>query len=302
VLAERHGEEGISSAARDSCRWGFAGRPDSATQPGEQVARLTTARARGCVAMAFIYSMVAKGTTVLAQETSYSGNFSTVAIQCLNKCPPSQPGDPQQKLTFTADRHTFNYLVDQGFVYCVVAEDSLGRSLPYAYLERIRQEFMTKYQEKAENAMAHSMDKIFGPRLKANMEYVLCHPEEFNKVALVQRKVDDVRSVMVDNIDKVLDRGDRIDHLVDKTKTMKSQADRFHRVGRDLKKKMWWHNFRTKLMFFGIAASVVVGLFLMICFNGGNCLASSSAQSAAAPAAAAPAPAPAPAAAAPGIG
>lgn len=42
--------------------------------------------------------------------------------------------------------------------------------------------------------------------------------------AAATHQVDDVRSVMVDNIDKVLDRGDRIDHLVDKTKTMKSQV------------------------------------------------------------------------------
>uniref|UniRef100_A0A7S1X5C1 V-SNARE coiled-coil homology domain-containing protein n=1 Tax=Tetraselmis chuii TaxID=63592 RepID=A0A7S1X5C1_9CHLO len=256
--------------------------------------------------MAFIYSMVSKGTTVLAQETSYSGNFSTVAIQCLNKCPPSQPGDPQQKLTFTADRHTFNYLVDQGFVYCVVAEDTLGRSLPYAYLERVRQEFTTKYQEKAENAIAHSMDKIFGPRLKANMEYVVSHPEEFNKVALVQRKVDDVRSVMVDNIDKVLDRGDKIEHLVDKTENMKSQADKFHKVGRQLRDKMWWQNFRSKLFFFMIAFVVIFFIFASVCFGGGNCLAGgSSGPPAPAPAAAqasAPAPAAEPAASASAAG
>lgn len=71
--------------------------------------------AAGGAAMAFIYSFVARGTLVLADYTSYSGNFSTVAIQCLQKCPASQPGDPPNKVTFNADRHTFNYLVDSGY-------------------------------------------------------------------------------------------------------------------------------------------------------------------------------------------
>ena len=38
------------------------------------------------------------------------GNFSTVAIQCLEKCPTDN-----SKFTFTCDKHTFNYLVDGGY-------------------------------------------------------------------------------------------------------------------------------------------------------------------------------------------
>lgn len=60
--------------------------------------------------MPLIYAFVSRGTTVLADYTSYTGNFSTVAIQCLEKCPTDN-----SKFTFTCDRHTFNYLVDGGF-------------------------------------------------------------------------------------------------------------------------------------------------------------------------------------------
>ena len=41
------------------------------------------------------------------------GNFSTVAIQCLEKCPTDN-----SKFTFTCDKHTFNYLVDGGYSEC----------------------------------------------------------------------------------------------------------------------------------------------------------------------------------------
>jgi len=61
--------------------------------------------------MPLIYSFVARGTTVLADYTSYSGNFSTVAIQCLEKCPT----DGGSKFTYTCDKHTFNYVVSGGF-------------------------------------------------------------------------------------------------------------------------------------------------------------------------------------------
>ena len=60
-----------------------------------------------------IYSFVARSKTVLAEYTAFSGNFSTVAVQCLEKLPPNN-----NKFTYTCDGHTFNYLVEDGFSKC----------------------------------------------------------------------------------------------------------------------------------------------------------------------------------------
>lgn len=57
-----------------------------------------------------IYSFVAKGTVVLAEHTPYSGNFSTIAVQCLQKLPSNS-----SKYTYSCDGHTFNFLIDSGF-------------------------------------------------------------------------------------------------------------------------------------------------------------------------------------------
>ena len=65
--------------------------------------------------MPLIYSFVARGTTVLADYTAYTGNFSTVAIQCLEKCPANN-----SRFTFTCDRHTFNYTIDGGYSKCLI--------------------------------------------------------------------------------------------------------------------------------------------------------------------------------------
>jgi vesicle-associated membrane protein 72 len=57
-----------------------------------------------------IYSFVAKGSVVLAEHTAFSGNFSTIAVQCLQKLPPNST-----RSTYSCDGHTFNFLVDRGF-------------------------------------------------------------------------------------------------------------------------------------------------------------------------------------------
>lgn len=85
-----------------------------------------------------IYSFVAKGSVVLAEHTSFSGNFSTIAVQCLQKLPSSS-----SKYTYSCDGHTFNFLLDNGFgKYLLTVPalaikqnlDSLSRACNYNYL------------------------------------------------------------------------------------------------------------------------------------------------------------------------
>ncbi|RVW35211.1 putative vesicle-associated membrane protein 726 [Vitis vinifera] len=58
-----------------------------------------------------IYSFVARGTVILAEYTEFTGNFTSIAAQCLQKLPASN-----NKFTYNCDGHTFNYLVENGFM------------------------------------------------------------------------------------------------------------------------------------------------------------------------------------------
>ncbi|EFJ39880.1 hypothetical protein VOLCADRAFT_70298 [Volvox carteri f. nagariensis] len=215
--------------------------------------------------MPLIYALVARETSVLAEYTPYSGNFNTVAIECLQKLT-----NPESKFTIACDRHTFNFLVHNGYTFCVVADEAYGRQIPFAFLERVRDEFESRYADKARTAAAHSMDRTFGPRLKTHMEYCMEHPEEISKIAAVQKKVNEVKDVMVENIEKVLERGEKIELLVDKTDDLRNQVRDFQRKGRQLRSKMWWQNCRMKLVVLLAVALLAVVIFLLACFAGGN--------------------------------
>lgn len=49
---------------------------------------------------------------------------------------------------------------------------------------------------------------------------------------------------MIDNIEKVLERGGRLEMLVEKTSAMNSNSIRFKRQSRRYKNNMWWRNVR----------------------------------------------------------
>lgn len=208
-----------------------------------------------------IYSFVARGTVILADYTDFSGNFAGIAAQCLQKLPATN-----NKFTYSCDGHTFNYLVDNGFTYCVVAVESVGRQIPIAYLERIKEDFTNRYGGgKAAIAVANGLKKEFGPKLKEQMQYCMDHPEEVSKLAKVKAQVSEVKGVMMENIEKVLDRGEKIELLVDKTENLRSQAQVFRQQGGQIKRKMWWQNMKIKLIVLAILIVLILIIVLSIC-------------------------------------
>ncbi|CAA0832238.1 Vesicle-associated membrane protein 721 [Striga hermonthica] len=217
-----------------------------------------------------IYALVARGTppVVLAEYTEFSGNFNSIAYQCLQKLPSSN-----NKFTYNCDNHTFNYLVHDGFTFCVVAEESAGRQLPMAFLERVRDEFVAKYGGgKAATAPANGLNKEFGPKMKEHMQYCIEHPEEISKLAKVKAQVSEVKGVMMENIEKVLDRGEKIELLVDKTENLHHQAQDFRTTGTKIRRKMWLQNMKIKLIVLAIIIALILIIVLSICrgFNCGN--------------------------------
>ncbi|CAI9117847.1 OLC1v1019333C2 [Oldenlandia corymbosa var. corymbosa] len=208
-----------------------------------------------------IYSFVARGTVILAEYTEFTGNFTTIAAQCLQKLPASN-----NKFTYNCDGHTFNYHVDNGFTYCVVAAEAAGRQLPIAFLERVKEDFNKRYGGgKAATANAKGLNKEFGPKLKEHMKYCVEHPEEINRLAKVKAQVSEVKGVMMENIEKVLDRGEKIELLVDKTENLRSQAQDFRTQGTKMKRKMWIQNMKIKLIAFGIVFVIILIIVLTIC-------------------------------------
>lgn len=46
--------------------------------------------------------------------------------------------------------------------FLAVAGEDMGRQLPYAFLERVKDEFLRMYNDRGKIAPAHSLDKAFG--------------------------------------------------------------------------------------------------------------------------------------------
>ncbi|KAL2608897.1 hypothetical protein R1flu_027470 [Riccia fluitans] len=218
----------------------------------------------GATKTGLIYSFVARGSgqnvVVLAEYTAFEGNFKQIGLQCAQKL----SGD-NHSITYTCDRHTFNYLLEDGILYLVVAEEDFGRKIPFAFLNRIKEEFRKKHGGEAGRLEAHSLDKKFGPVMKDQMTYCVQHPEELDKISKIQSQVQDVKGIMMQNIDKIIERHEKLEVIVDKAGNLASEADHYKRQTVVLKNKMWWQNMRAKLIVLMILIVIALVIWLSVC-------------------------------------
>lgn len=97
------------------------------------------------------------------------------------------------------------------------------------------------------------------------IEYGTTQGGKEDAIKNVQGEIDNVRGIMSQNIESLLERGERIDLLVDKTDRLGGSASEFRIRSRGLRRQMWWKN--VKLM---VLLTVVI-IFLIYLFVGFGC-------------------------------
>lgn len=87
-----------------------------------------------------------------------------------------------------------------------------------------------------------------------------------NQLVAANEEVDEVRSLMLDNINKLLSRGDKVNSLVDQTDRLTSSAQVFQKSALSVRRKMWWNNVRLIAM---LSGGLAVLLYLFFGFECG---------------------------------
>jgi len=181
-----------------------------------------------------------------------TGNFPTVTRVLLSKIPPSDG-----RMTYVYDNYVFHYIVENGICYLCMSDETNKHRVPYAFLNDMKDRFLAQYGiEEAQRAIAFSFNEGFSTVIEERMSYYNSGGSADN-IDAVKSQIDDVKNVMVQNIEQVLERGEKIELLVDKTDRLNQQAFKFEASSRNLRKAMYWKKMRCKI-FVGCAALILI--------------------------------------------
>jgi len=79
-----------------------------------------------------------------------------------------------------------------------------------------------------------------------------------NRTAALQAEIDSTVGIMRDNINKVSERGERLDSLQDKTDNLAVSAQGFRRGANRVRKQMWWKDMKMRLCIIAIVVIIII--------------------------------------------
>ena len=96
---------------------------------------------------------------------------------------------------------------------------------------------------------------------------------EGGRIDKIKQAVESTKGVMLENIDKALDRGAKIDTIVSASEELTGNAEAFSRASQDLERSMWWKSMKMKIVVCLIVVAIVLVIVLLVC--GGKCFGKS---------------------------
>ena len=130
------------------------------------------------------------------------------------------------------------------------------RRMPFTFLAELQQRFTSLPSASSSDlssAPAYALQGSFGSTISQLMNTYNSAPPT-DELTRAQTELAQVKDIMVQNVEQILSRGERIELLVDKTDNMASQATAFRRGARTVRRQMWWKNKRV------LGLSVLVAL------------------------------------------
>lgn len=140
-----------------------------------------------------------------------------------------------------------------------ITDDEFERTRAFLFLADIKQKFLQTYGLTVATAIAYSMNSEFSKVLAEQMVF-FSQSREVDAISRVHGQIDELKHIMVKNIDSLKDRGEKLELLVNKTERLENTSVGFRQQSRNLARQMFWK----KIRFYVIIGVVIVTVSYII--------------------------------------
>eukprot|EP00760_Papus_ankaliazontas_P015123 PhM_4_TR16357/c0_g1_i1/m.67129/K08515/VAMP7; vesicle-associated membrane protein 7 len=152
------------------------------------------------------------------------------------------------RMSYAHQGFLFHYLLDAARtrLYVCVGTEALGRVAPFSLLQEIQ---------------------AAGPASNAALRVIVekYNKGEGDKISRLKKDITEVHGVMLENVDRLIQRGEAIDSLVNKTEDLSAEAMAFHGSARTLRRRMCIRNAKMLGLIFVIVSLVIFLTVVVAC-------------------------------------
>ena len=211
-----------------------------------------------------MYALISRRTTVLVDMIRghpESTNLPQITMQVLSRI------DPQEGLkacyTLPGSNYRFVFYVANGLIFLCVTLTTFKVRLASSFLADLIEDFERNYPRPEEKKYAYSL-REYQSAMEAISEHY-SRPEQSDKLSKIGADIDEIKGTMRDNIEKCLQRGEKIEHIMKKADDLKETSYSFKRNSTKLKRVMCFQNLKCTIVLIVVILVVIVAILMAAC-------------------------------------
>jgi len=219
--------------------------------------------------MSIIYALISREDTqdgygenihvLVETSTDASGNFPQVTRELILKQVPRN----QKSIYNYKEKYVYHTLNEDSFTYLCLTDAGYPKRAAQSFLEEIKQRFTEEFPfEKRIRAITFSMNDSFGKILMQRMSYYNENSLD-PKMARIRTDAHATLGVMEQNLESIMERGDRIELLVKKANALNVESSGLQSRSTALKEKERRKILIRNLIILAVIVAIIVFFFVL---------------------------------------
>ncbi|XP_019586923.2 uncharacterized protein LOC109447228 [Rhinolophus sinicus] len=207
--------------------------------------------------MTITYSCIANGRAILADLALTGGSYQETAATVLKLVLLRA----ERNTTIQMGSFIYHSLFIDGITYLCASDNVLDTVTPSAFLKNVSDTFvrnplMSQEHFSPSNAVAADFQQVLG---KYMMKYNKI--QDNSSMSTLGSQVADVKNVMTQNIDKLLESEERLNIFPDRTDDLQTTAKDSKKTRKSLR-RIWWKRFK-KIILISVALLLSIIIILL---------------------------------------
>jgi vesicle-associated membrane protein 7 len=145
-----------------------------------------------------------------------------------------------------------------------MVDDGYSGQRSFAYLDDLENYFRSTYGQKCQTALALSLNADMNTVFK-RLHDSYNKNDGNNTLNEVKQKVTQVREVMIDNVDRLINRGEKIEMLVDKSDELLEESISFSHKSTAIRRQFCWQNIKAQFLIVLFVLVIIYGITAIAC-------------------------------------
>lgn len=160
--------------------------------------------------------------------------------------------------SFDGETFTFHVMTDTDIGFVLLAGKSLSRVKGHEALQEISQLFHRMFVESPNRLTNESTLSFVRPAHELLVRLSASPLQDDSGLQKVKKEIEEVKTIAIDNVNRAVQRGARLDDILEATDDLQYQAQGFHQNSRQVYNQLWWNSMKGKLLMGGVATAFIL--------------------------------------------